>query len=133
MHNVHDGEDCICSRCGGMGYEAWEEEDRRLVEDVCYHCGGTGLVDPRLDFSDRLYRVANTIAYQEESEYRKARNSGDDGFEEDYDFCAAENMMSAADYFKARVWEKEAMIAKELLQLPLETQEVLVAWNEYEG
>lgn len=130
MNQVHDGEDCVCRRCQGSGYEVFDEDDRR-VESVCYHCGGSGLVDERVDNSDRLYEVAATLGYNEEKAYRKFCD--EDPLGDGYELRAAENQMTTADYFKCRVWERQAEIAQELLELDPATQAVLIAWNEYEG
>ncbi len=119
-----------CSRCQGEG-RVWEEEEGHPqggVYDVCYHCGGEGTVDEETDFQDRLHAVAATLAYQKESEYRKACDSDPDG--DGYDLCAAENGMRAFDYFRVRVWERTDEIARELAERPREDQELLVAWNE---
>jgi hypothetical protein len=99
-----------------------------MVTDACYHCGTTGEVDEETDFHDRLMRVANTLAYQQESEYRKACDSDPEG--DGYDLHAAENMMRTWDYFQARVYERQYSIAEELSKLDQTTQEVLIAWNE---
>ncbi len=117
-----------CSRCQGEGEESYEEDPGRMVTDVCYHCGGSGQVDEETDFHDRLHAVAATLAYQKESEYRKACDSDPDG--DGYELCAAENGYRSYDYFRVRVWERTADIAQELAQRPREDQELLVAWNE---
>jgi hypothetical protein len=59
-----------CSECNGSGKKTWEE-DGRMVTDACYHCGNTGEVDEETDWHDRLARVAGTIAFLEETDYRK--------------------------------------------------------------
>lgn len=116
-----------CSRCGGSGYESYDE-DGRMVTDACYHCGTTGEVDEETDWHDRLMRVASTLAYQQESEYRKACDNDPEG--DGYDLHAAENMMRTSDYFLARVYERQYTIAEELSKLDPDMQSVLVAWNE---
>ncbi len=119
-----------CSRCQGEG-RVWEEEEGHPqggVYDVCYHCGGEGTVDEETDFQDRLHAVAATLAYQKESDYRKACDSDPDG--DGYDLCAAENGMRTFDYFRVRVGERTDEIARELAERPREDQELLVAWNE---
>lgn len=118
----------ICSQCNGEGYEI-VEEDGHYCKDACYHCGTTGQVDEETDFRDRLHRVASALAYEQEREYRHAVNSDPDG--DGYDLCAAENMMTTFDYFRARVWEREAEVMLDLLVMSREDQEFLVAWNEY--
>jgi hypothetical protein len=116
-----------CRKCNGEGYE-WIDEDSYVVQHPCYHCGTSGEVDEETDFHDRLMSVANTLAYQQESEYRKWCDSDPDG--DGYDLHAAENMMRTSDYFLARVYERQYDIAEQLSKLPLPSQEVLVAWNE---
>lgn len=116
-----------CSRCQGEGKESYEE-DGRMVTDTCYHCGGEGVVDEETDFHDRLHAVANTLAYQQEQEYRRWCESDPDG--DGYDLCAAENGYQTYDYFRVRVWERAADIAQELAERPRAEQELLVAWNE---
>ena len=122
-----------CSQCQGEG-EVWEPEDGHPqggVYDVCYHCGGEGTVDEETDFHDRLQRVASTLAYQKESDYRRAVNSDPDG--DGYDLGAYENGMMPSDYFRVRVWERTDEIARELADRPRAEQELLVSWNEYEA
>lgn len=98
------------------------------MRDSCYHCGETGQVDSETDFHDRLFSVAGTLAYQKESEYRKAANEDPDG--DGYDLGGYENGMMPHDYFRTRVWDRQYEIAQELAALPREDQELLVAWNE---
>ena len=119
-----------CSRCQGEGEEFTEEEGHPQggVYETCYHCGGSGEVDEETDFHDRLHRVAATLAYQKESDYRKACDSDPDG--DGYDLCAAENGYLTHDYFRVRVWERTEDIAQELAQRSRADQELLVAWNE---
>jgi hypothetical protein len=119
-----------CSRCQGQGEETYDEDDRR-VTDVCYHCAGSGQVDDDTDFHDRLESVASSIAYVMESDYRRAVNSDPDG--DGYDLGGYENGMMPHDYFRCNVWDRTADIAQELVELPRVDQELLIAWNEYEG
>ena len=121
--------DCVCQNCGGVGTQVWDEDDRR-VEDTCYHCSGTGTVDDRVDHADNLMRAAGTIAYQIESEYRKACDSDPEG--DGYDLRAAENMMTTFDYFRSRVWDRQYEIARELSGMSLADQEFLIAWERFE-
>lgn len=116
-----------CSRCYGEGVETYEE-DYRQFRDTCYHCCGTGEVDEETDFNDRLSLVANSLAYIQESEYRRACDSDPDG--DGYDLCAAENGYRTFDYFRVRVWERAADIGQDLVKMSREDQEFLVAWNE---
>jgi hypothetical protein len=117
----------ICSRCHGTRYQTYEE-DGRTVRDACYHCGNTGEVDEETDFHDRLYAVADTLARQEEAEYRKAVNEDPDG--DGYDLCAAENMLHPNEYFQLRVWDRSVDIADRLSNMTRAEQELMVAWHE---
>lgn len=117
-----------CTRCGGAGYETYED-DGRMVRDACYHCGTSGHIDDDTLFHDKLAGVASAIAIANVSAMRKARNSDEEG--EDWDFCAAENMMSGHDYFRVKVWEETDSILADMDGLDYETQKVLVAWDEY--
>lgn len=117
-----------CSRCHGEGEETYDE-DGRTVTDVCYHCAGSGKVDEDTHFHDKLHSVASALAYQAESQYRKACNSDPDG--DGYDLGAYENQMMPYDYFRCRVWEREPEIAEKLLAMPRSDQEFLIAWKEY--
>ena len=119
----------VCRQCNGSGEERYEE-DGRDVTDACYHCGTTGTVDEDTDFRDRLSSVASTIAYQLESEYRRAVNDDDEG--DGYDLGGYENGLMPYDYFRTRVWDRTYDIAEKLSALPINDQELLVAWNEYE-
>jgi hypothetical protein len=120
-----------CRRCNGSGYEFYEE-DGRNVRDACYHCATTGLVDSDLDFQDRLRDVANTLAYRSVSDYKLARNSSNEGYEEDFAFCAAENQMTEYDYFRTLVWDEEYSNMEKLSKMAHADQMLLVAWNEME-
>lgn len=118
-----------CIRCQGQGEESYDE-DGRMFTDVCYHCGGEGTVDDETDHHDRLMLVANALAYQEESEYRKWCNSDPDG--DGYDLGAYENGMMPFDYFRCRVWERAPEIGEKLSAMSREDQEFMIAWNEYD-
>ena len=117
-----------CSRCGGEGEETYDE-DGRTVTDVCYHCAGSGKVDDDTHFHDRLCMVASALAYQAESECRKAYNEDPEG--DGYDLGAYENGMMPSDYFRCRVWERTPEIAEKLSAMSQADQEFMVAWNEY--
>jgi hypothetical protein len=117
-----------CQRCGGSGYEYYEE-DGRNIRDACYHCGMTGKVSSDTDFNDRLHGVANVLAYLYVSEYKKARDNSDE-YEEPFYFCAAENGMSENEYFRSLVWDYEFEYAKKLNEMSSKDQDLLIAWNE---
>lgn len=117
--------DRTCIRCHGDGMETfWDGE---WEGHVCYHCGGIGRVDEDMAFHDSLQRVAYTLAYNEVSSLRNARNENPD---EDWDFCAAENMMSSWDYFREEVYQRVPAYLDRLIALSRESQEVLIAWND---
>lgn len=115
-----------CVRCHGTGRESWFE-DGRPQSHICYHCSGSGCVDDEMAFHDRLAEVAHTLAYLHVSEMKNNRDSDPDG--EDWNFCAAENMMSSRDYFDMHVYDYAAIYAEQLGNMPLEQQQVLIAWN----
>ncbi|NDB82594.1 MAG: hypothetical protein EB127_07610 [Alphaproteobacteria bacterium] len=119
-----------CIRCYGSGVETYEDY-YRVVEDTCYHCGGTGKVDSETAFQDDLELVANRLAAIRVDQIRKAYNSDPDG--EGWAFRAAENMMSERDYTACREWEFTDKYIAQLANMDRETQEVLVAWNNYRG
>lgn len=117
----------VCRRCQGEGQETYDEDGRTLT-DVCYHCAGSGQVEEELDFHDRLVAVANSLAYMSERDYRKACDQDPDG--DDYCLRAAENGLSESDYFKVRVWDREALYMERIQAMDRATQELLVEWNE---
>lgn len=117
--------DRTCIRCRGNGVETfWDSE---WESHVCYHCSGSGRVDEDMAFHDSLQQVAYTLAYNEVSSLRNARNENPDG--EDWDFCAAENMMSGWDYFREEVYNRIPAYLDRLIEMSRESQEVLIAWN----
>lgn len=117
-----------CCRCQGQGKETYDE-DGRTVTDVCYHCAGSGKVDEDTDFHDRLHHVASALAYQAESEYRKACDSDPEG--DGYNLGAYENGMMPFDYFRCRVLERTPEIAEKLLEMSRSDQEFMIACHEY--
>ncbi len=118
----------ICSRCNGTGYEEYDENYRTFY-DSCYHCGESGYVNEETHWHDQLADVAKSLAYYHVSEMRNHINSDPDG--EGWDFHAAENMMTGSDYFQAKCWNYEDIFIQQLMDLPFETQQVLVAWDEF--
>lgn len=116
-----------CLRCDGFGYEVHDEDNRR-VQDTCYHCAGSGTVEPEVDLHDRLLRVAYSLAYKEEMEYRKAVDNNPEG--EGYEFAAAENMLSVEVYFQDRVGARQHQFMDQLNRLDSTIQNALLEWNE---
>lgn len=115
-----------CIRCSGSGYEVfWDDGWER---DICYHCSGSGRVDDETMWYDKLSKVAASLAYNRANLERSYRNTDPDG--EDWDFIAAENMLSGSDYFKIIVEDYTAQNMEKLLEMDREKQEVLVAWND---
>lgn len=116
-----------CIRCNGTGTETFEE-DYRIQSHICYHCNGAGKVDDEMAFYDKLSQVALTLAYHHVCEMKQYADS--DPYEEGWNFHAAENMMSSKDYFDMKVYDFAGNFSNQLFELPLETQQVLIAWNE---
>jgi hypothetical protein len=102
-----------CSQCvnGRVSYE----EDGRMVEDACYHCGETGIVDEEIAFEDRMNGVAAVLANRYVAAEREAANNDPEG--EGWAFRAAENMLSEYDYTKARTYDRMYQFAEELAKL----------------
>ena len=117
----------ICGACNGEGTVEYNE-DERLVHDVCYHCAGTGEIDEQLARSDKLVKIANMFGEMDERAFRQYAN--DDPLGDGYDLFAAENMMSTYDYFRSRVWDREAEYAQKLFELSAKDQDLLIAWYE---
>ena len=92
-----------CGVCGGAGAQRSldPEEERRGIEDVCYHCAGTGRIDEETQRHDRRARFAEQLASLVVSDMRAARDEDT----EDFAFCAAENGMSERDYATTLVWD----------------------------
>lgn len=118
-----------CSQCSGEGYVEYEEDEYsgHYVRDVCYHCSGSGKISHEEHVQDELASVAITLADLYVSQKRKAIDSDPDG--DGWNLIAAENMMSSFDYFKTQVWDKQSEFYEKLLEMPLEAQELLIAWN----
>lgn len=112
-----------CSRCGGSGFEYYEE-DGRMVKDSCYHCGETGQVDEETHFHDQLHYVAEDMAWK--SVKRTIRNMNEDPDGEGFDFCAAENMMTSYDLEQCMVYERIGTFMDELSKLSFEQQKEYV-------
>ena len=116
-----------CGRCGGEGAQASldEYERQRGIEDTCYHCGGSGLVDVGTAREDRLEALAGTIAAQRARAEREAYDSDPDG--EGWDFRAAENMMTGHELLQVRAGELAGDTCDELAKLSPEVLDALVA------
>lgn len=116
-----------CCRCQGQGKESYDD-DGRMVTETCWHCAGSGEVEPEVALQDHLLRVAHALAIQEETKYRKARDNDPEG--EGYEFCAAENMMSVHDYFEERVCARKHEYIVDLEKLASPIQNALFEWYE---
>ena len=115
-----------CSRCQGEG-SVIEDDDGYISDDMCYHCSGSGRVDEETAFSDELMAVADTLAYWTELDYKKF--CSEEPYGDNYNLIAAENQMSEYDYFRSRVWDRAYSYAEKLMELPVESQELMVAWH----
>lgn len=106
-----------CARCRGYGSD----------DGICYHCEGTGKVDSYVARNDQLFAVAHSLASTWLHEYRHSRDHNYD--EEDFAFCAAENMLSVPDYCDMLFWDKQDQILQELEHMSTDDQNLLIAWN----
>jgi hypothetical protein len=99
-----------CPQCDG----GWKmvEEDGRMVEDVCYHCGNTGFITDEQAYMNRVRGVAGKLALTVVMRMKKAANSDPDG--EGWSFHAAENMLSDHDYTQNKVWDYEERMMRVL-------------------
>ena len=113
-----------CNNCGGCGIECYDDDDRR-VEDVCYHCGGTGKVDEETHFHDMLGRVCNYLGFKKAADYQRGANSDPDG--EGFDFMASENMLSSYEYFQSLGYTFSDQYMAEMLEKDLDTQRAMIA------
>lgn len=116
-----------CCRCQGQGKESYDD-DGRMVTETCWHCAGSGEVEPKVALQDHLLRVARALAIQEETEYRKARDNDPEG--EGYEFCAAEEMMTVHDYFEGRVLNRQYQFGDQIRNLDPAIQKILLDWHE---
>lgn len=117
-----------CLRCGGVGMNAWWEDDR-WCEDVCYACGGSGDVDPEHAFEQRLDAAFDTLGRRQARAYRIAVNEDPDG--DGFGLCAAENMLSERDYEEALAMDYSAVASRETRDWSREQLEWLVALSEW--
>lgn len=128
-----------CIRCNGTGENYFDDNGEGF--EPCYHCGGSGQVEEKTYHSDMLQAVASAMGWEYAKQYRKYRNEDSDG--EGFDFCAAENGMSAYDYMKVLAWNQESDYYNQLIQLSMEAQkeyirkltskEVIVPLEEEQG
>lgn len=84
-----------CSRCNGECSRP-SLDPLEKARDVCYHCEGTGKVDDDTAFDDRVGALAERLARFEVAKRRAACNADPHG--EGWDFHAAENMQTPADF-----------------------------------
>lgn len=115
-----------CSTCRGDRY-IYDREGDREVKDVCYHCIGLGTVESEVDRQDRLQRVAATLGYLAEVEYRKACDSDPEG--EGYAFRAAEHMQTPEEHFQWRVIDRQFDYTEKLASLDQYIQDALLEWH----
>jgi hypothetical protein len=116
-----------CSRCYGEGSRRSldpEEEDRG-IEDLCYHCGGSGRVDEETARHDAKAALIASLAAEMVRAEKKARDEDPEG--ENWAFCAAEDMLSEYEYTQARVWDREANIWSRVEGREFSTREELLA------
>lgn len=111
-----------CEKC--QGGRQYYQEDGRNVSDVCYRCGGSGWVDEETAHHTKMEQVALHLADAYVREYRKACDNDPEG--EGWVFRAAENMMSAEDYTKGMVYDKQCEFGEELAHLPRSLQSALI-------
>jgi hypothetical protein len=122
-NTVNHADEVRCGHCGGTGTVHYEE-DGRAVHDTCYHCSGSGRIDSRLAFEDKVLKVASRMAYLKAKDYREYKNNDPEG--EGFDFCAAERMMSSSDYFTMLCYDWKYEFGAKLEELPMKEQEEYV-------
>jgi hypothetical protein len=103
-----------CPQCRGQGTEL-KEEDGRLVEDACYHCGTTGRISEEQARSDRVANLVGLIARVRVRRAEEACASDPEG--EDWAFAAAESMCTLFEYRQGKQWEQESLVADEVKKL----------------
>jgi len=116
-----------CTKCNGTGFEEFFEEGS-YYKDACYHCANTGKVNSDIAYRDKLMKVASKLAHNHVCEMKAYRDSNPDG--EDWNFCAAENMMSSRDYFDMHVYDYTIIFTDKLNKLDQSAQQLLIAWND---
>lgn len=113
-----------CSQCD-EGYQE-HEEDGRPVNDVCYHCLGSGKIDAETFLRDQLTDVAMTLATRYVIDFKRKWDTNN----EHWNQRAGEVNMTSAEYFRAQVLDHADQFLDRLLEMPAIKQEVLIAWNE---
>ena len=114
----------VCSQC--VGGVVTYDEDGRTVQDACYHCSETGVVSDEVARLDALHVVVVVLAWMQARDFRRRVDSDPDG--DGFAFAAAENGQTAYDYLTEKAWSYEPEISDQLLALPVEMQDVLIAW-----
>jgi len=112
-----------CTRCDGTGWEKWFEDNREQGHE-CYHCLGTGKVCSEVARHDKLLKICGYVGWHEACERRRARDNNPDG--EDFAFCAAENMMTARDYFEEIVMDRTYNAIRILDDMPEHDQNAAI-------
>lgn len=114
-----------CNECenGIIHYE----ENGRMTRNACY-CGMSEHVSEELYKLDKLRGVAITLATMEIDNLISLRKENPDG--EDWNFLAAEDMMSVNEYTRQRVFESEFRITNELIEMSEWGQNLFIEWNE---
>lgn len=103
-------------------------EEERGINDTCYHCAGSGVIDAESYRHDKLIGVAETLATMRATELRRLRDEDPEG--EGFAFAAAENMMTPHEYFIAVREGICDRYIQELLEMTAEEQDLLIAWND---
>lgn len=106
--------DAVCGKCYGEGSQVSldEYERARGIEDTCYHCSGTGRIEPGQAEEDKRLGLIEELAYEQIMKERDDRNNDEEG--EGWTFAAAENMMSERDYTMARIMDREGQLIEAL-------------------
>lgn len=104
----------ICYRCDGVGYEEYEEEDGHLVKNDCWHCASTGEVDDETFYHDQLCFVASCMAH-------------------DYNSASSDELVNISSEVSSdsSALAYEILLIEQLLELPKEDQDILIAWCQY--
>jgi len=119
-----------CGQCGGSGsLPSLDHEERdREIEDACYHCGNSGMVDEETARNDRRAAFAQRLAVLAVNEEIAACDEDEHG--EGWTFRAAEHGLSRSDYTTQAVWAETDRIMDELSKLDERTLDLLVDATE---